>query len=407
MSRLFSVALGILTAIGGFVDAGDLVTNAAVGARFGLALTWVVILGVLGITIFAHMAGKVMAMSGRSMFEVIRERLGPRAAAANLVASFGLTLLTLTAEIGGMALALQLMTGVAPVAWFVLAAVAVWLTIWAVKFTTMENIAGLVGLSLLVFAVAFVVRGPDWGEVGAQLAQQRSGAGSATYWYYVIALFGAAMTPYEVFFFSSGAAEEHWDEKDLVVSRLNAGIGFPLGGVLSVAIAGCAALVLMPRGIEVDSMSQIVLPVAVALGTAGLLVVMIGVLAATTGAALETALSCGYTLAQFAGWPWGKGLAPTRAPQFHLTMIACLLVAVGILLAGADPIRVTELSVVFSVVALPLTYAPVLTVANDPQYMGEHVNGRFMNVMGYGYLTLITVAALAAVPLVIITRMGA
>ena len=39
------------------------------------------------------------------------------------------------------------------------------------------------------------------------------GEGHATYFYYAIALFGAAMTPYEVFFFSSGAVEEHWGRK--------------------------------------------------------------------------------------------------------------------------------------------------------------------------------------------------
>ena len=42
MKRLLGVALGILTAIGGFVDIGDLVTNAQVGARFGMSLGWVV-----------------------------------------------------------------------------------------------------------------------------------------------------------------------------------------------------------------------------------------------------------------------------------------------------------------------------------------------------------------------------
>ena len=41
------------------------------------------------------------------------------------------------------------------------------------------------------------------------------------------------MTPYEVFFFSSGAVEEHWTVKDLGTSRLNVLIGFPL------VILGC------------------------------------------------------------------------------------------------------------------------------------------------------------------------
>ena len=43
---------------------------------------------------------------------------------------------------------------------------------------------------------------------------------------------------------------------------------------------------------------------------------------------------------------------------------------------------VTEYSVVFSAIALPLTYLPILIVANDPEYMGEHVNGRGTNAAG-------------------------
>ena len=66
MKRIFGLALGILTAIGGFVDIGDLVTNAVVGSRFGLSLAWVVVVGVLGICIFAQMSGRVAAVSGRA-----------------------------------------------------------------------------------------------------------------------------------------------------------------------------------------------------------------------------------------------------------------------------------------------------------------------------------------------------
>ena len=57
MKKLFAVALGVLTAIGGFVDIGDLVTNAVVGSRFGMSLAWVVVVGVVGICLFANMSG--------------------------------------------------------------------------------------------------------------------------------------------------------------------------------------------------------------------------------------------------------------------------------------------------------------------------------------------------------------
>ena len=408
MKRLLGVALGVLTAIGGFVDIGDLVTNAVVGSRFGLSLVWVVGVGVLGICLFANMSGRVAAASGRATFEVIRERLGPRAGLANLSASFLINLMTVTAEIGGVALALQLASSVHYLLWIPVAALAVWLVVWRVKFSIMENVTGLLGLTLIVFAVALFLLKPDWGNLAGQaLAPAVPAEETApTYWYYAIALFGAAMTPYEVFFFSSGAVEEGWSIKDLVQSRINVLVGFPLGGLLSVAIAGCAAVVLLPAGIAVTSLSQVILPVAEGAGKVGLAFVLVGLVAATFGAALETTLSSGYTLAQFFGWSWGKFRRPAQAARFHLAMIICLFIGLAVLVTGVDPVLVTEYSVVFSAIALPLTYLPILIVANDPQYMGQHVNGRPVNVLAMVYLVIILAASLAAIPLMIVTGAG-
>src|SRR4051795_1000861 len=308
MGKLFSVALGILTAIGGFVDIGDIVTNSVVGSRFGLALVWVIPVGVLGICLFAQMSGRVAAVSGRATFEIIRERLGPRTAAANLSASFFINLMTLTAEIGGVALALQLATDVGRMMWIPVAAFAIWVVVWRVKFSIMENVAGLLGLCLIVFAVSVFALHPNWGDLIHQatapvIPEQES---SATYWYYAVALFGAAMTPYEVFFFSSGAVEEHWTRKDLGLNQANVYLGFPLGGLLSLGLMGCAAVVFQPLGIGVDNLSQVGLPTSQALGKVGLAFLIVGFVACTFGAALETALSCGYTIAQYFGWQWGK-----------------------------------------------------------------------------------------------------
>src|SRR5215212_40092 len=101
MKRVIQITLGILTAIGGFVDIGDLVANAETGARFGLKLAWVVPVGVIGIMVYADMAGRVAAVSGRPVFDLVRERLGPVVGLVNLLASFSINFLTLTAELAG------------------------------------------------------------------------------------------------------------------------------------------------------------------------------------------------------------------------------------------------------------------------------------------------------------------
>jgi Mn2+/Fe2+ NRAMP family transporter len=409
MKKFFEIFLGILTAFGGFVDIGDLVANAETGARFGMSLAWVVVIGVIGIVLFAEMSGRVAAISGRPVFDVIRERLGARVALADLVASFLINFLTLAAEIGGLALVLQLATDLNYLLWVPLAAVAVWIVIWKLSFSLMEKIFGITGLLLVVTAVALWQLDPDWGRLLSDAAHPGPPATESwpTYLFFAVALLGAAMTPYEVFFFSSGAVEEHWTRRDLMVNRANVNLGFPLGGLLSLAIMAGAAVVLKPRGISADHLSQMALPVAVGLGKVGLAILYVGMFAAIFSAALETALSAGYTVAQYLGWQWGKYVRPHEASRFHLVVLVSIVASLGLVLTTIDPIKVTEYSIVLSAAALPLTYFPILVVANDPQYVGEHVNSRLTNVVGFAYLVLLLVVSIATIPLMIWTRAGA
>jgi Mn2+/Fe2+ NRAMP family transporter len=409
MKKFFEIFLGILTAFGGFVDIGDLVANAETGARFGMSLAWVVVIGVIGIVLFAEMSGRVAALSGRPVFDVIRERLGARMALTDLVASFLINFLTLAAEIGGLALVVQLATDLNYLLWVPLAAVAVWIVIWKLSFSLMEKIFGITGLLLVVTAVALWHLDPDWGRLLSDAAHPGPPATESwpTYLFFAVALLGAAMTPYEVFFFSSGAVEEHWTRRDLMVNRANVYLGFPLGGLLSLAIMAGAAVVLRPRGIDADHLSQMALPVAVGLGKLGLAMLYVGMFAAIFSAALETALSAGYTIAQYFGWQWGKFVRPHEAARFHLVVIVSIIASVGLVLTTIDPIKVTEYSIVLSAAALPLTYFPILVVANDPTYMGEHVNSKVTNAVGFAYLVVLLVVSVATIPLMIWTRAGA
>jgi len=408
VKKYLGVALGILTAIGGFVDIGDLVTNAAVGARFGLSLAWVVVVGVIGIIVFAEMSGRVVAVSGRATFDIVRERLGPRMGLVNLFGSMAVTLLTFVAEIGGVALSLELATSVWEYLWVPVVVAVVWIVLWRVKFALIENAFGLLGLALVVFAVALWQLQPDWGHLWHQAAgvEKPHAEEWSTYAYFAVALFGAAMTPYEVFFFSSGGVEEEWDAASIPIMRANVFIGFPLGGLLSLSIAAVATATLLPAGIDVQTLGQVGLPVAMALGKLGLAVAILGFFAATFGAAAETGLSVGYSISQYFGWQWGKYVTPVQAARFHLVVLLSCVLAAMVLLTTIDPVLVTEASVVFSSVALPLTYLPILMVANDPGYMGEHRNRGLSNALGTVYLVLVVVASVAALPLMVWTKMG-
>jgi manganese transport protein len=183
-------------------------------------------------------------------------------------------------------------------------------------------------------------------------------------------------------------------------------VGFPLGGLLSLAIMALTSILFFPRGIQVGTLSQVALPVAVSLGKLGLAALLVGIFAATFGAALETGLSAGYIVAQFFGWPWGKFERPADAPAFHLVCLVSLFFGALLVLTQVDPIKVTEYSIVLSAAALPLTYFPILVIANDPTYVGDKTNSRFTNFVGTIYFFILLIVSAATIPLMIMTKAG-
>jgi Mn2+/Fe2+ NRAMP family transporter len=406
VSKLLNLALGILAAIGGFVDIGDLVFNTAAGATFGYQLMWVIPIGVVGIIVYSEMCGRVAAVSGKAVFDAVRERVGFKAGLYALIASEVVNLLTLAAEIGGVAIVLQLLSGLDYRIMLPVAVIALAVVIWLVHLDWIERIFGYGGLALLVFAVAAVKLGPDWVKVGNGFIPHLAQNNPWLYLYFVIGLLGAAMTPYEVYFYSSGGVEDRWTPKDIGLNRANAIVGYGLGGFLSLALMIVGGAVFLHHGINPEHLGTIALGAEEPLGKVGLLLALVGILFAVGGASIDTVFSGAYNLAQYFGWEWGRYRHPAGAPRFTLTWIVLLVAGLAIVITGVDPVMLTEYAVIFSAVALPLTYIPILLVANDPEYMGANRNGRLANILGVVYLFVIVVIAVAAVPLMIITNVG-
>ena len=406
--KMFKLMLGVVTAIGGFVDVGNLVTGGITGARFGMTLAWAVVVGTVGMSVFGEMAGRVSAVGGRAIFHAVRERLGVRTALVNVVGSGLLSLLTLSAEIGGVALVLELATGINYLLWVPIVGCAVWLVIWRLPFHWLENLFGILGLALLIFVVALSTLPTHWHGLLHQATHPwvPKGEGHPTYFFYAVSLIGACIIPFQIIFFSSGGREERWTVESLPEMRLNAFIGFPLGGILSLGIMAAAVPVLEPRGIDVRHLGQVALPASQALGVTGLAFALLGFFAATFAAAVESSLSTGYLVAQYFGWSWGKARRPHEAGQFHVVCLASVIAASGVVLTSIDPVTITIVSVVLGAAAIPLTYFPVLVIANDRQYMGEWVNKKLSNVLGSVYLLLLLTVSVITVPLLFITKAG-
>jgi len=409
MAKFAEVFLGILTAMGGFVEIGELTFALNAGTTFGYALLWVVLLGTGGIMVYCEMAGRIAAVKRQAVFSLIRERDGFSAGLLTLVCANLVNLLTCAAEVGGVALIWQLLSGWPYRGLLVAALVFLVVVVWSTPFKWIERIFGLGGLLMVVFAVAALRFDPDWGRVAAGFVPSLPQLGerdTLLFAFYGVALMSSIMLPYETYFYASGGIEDHWKPADVALNRIVVVVGFGLGGALAVALVAVGAEFFKAHGLEPALPGTAALAAADVLGNVGLYVALLGMFFAFAGAAIETALSGAYNLAQFAGWPWGLDKRPRDAPRFAISWVAVFVLATIVVMTGIDPVSVVEVSIVFSVVVLPLSFFPVLAVARDKGIMGKHANGPVANALGWFYLVAITAAALAAIPLFVLTHGG-
>jgi manganese transport protein len=403
VKKYLQIALGIIAALGGFVDIGELVFNSQAGSLFGYRTLWAVPVGVIGITVFAELSGRVAIATKKANFDLVRDRYPRWLSMTTLVAGLAVSLITLSAELGGLGLVMHYALG-----WnegfFTLIGLALLVAAsLLLHFEMIERIFGYLGLGLLVYIVAALHHGPAWHAIGTGFIPS---GGSAQYWYFVVGMIAAGMMPYEIYFYSSGGIEEGWTEKQLPVNRANALIGFPLGGLVAAALTVVAAQQLLTLQVTPQNLGTVLLEALRELGPIGFYAAVIGAFCAIGGATIDSAFSCAYNLAQHQRWPWGKKNGLRQAKRWTAALLGAFGVGYAIVQTRVNPVDLTEYAVIASAVALPLSFWPILRVSQDRQMMGRLVSGPLSRPLAWLFFGVICAVAIAGPVLMLITHMG-
>lgn len=402
--KIFEIALGIATSVGGFLDVGSIATSAQAGAEYRYQLLWAVAAGTVCLIFLTEMSGRLSAVSGHTLVDALRDRFGAKVYTWILVGIGGTSLLVLAAELGGTCLALQLATGVSFQWWAVPVAIITWVFLWRATFGLIDNGIALLSLVTLAFVVAMFTQHAPVAEIARGLVPRLPSPGRAHASFLAVSILGASVTPYLFYFYSSGAIEDQWDESFLTMNRVVSAVGMTFGGLIGAAVLVIAALVLSPRHIAVDSYDQAALMLTGAFGRWGFPLFVGSLAIACFGSALEVALTMAYLVAQGLGWTWGQNLRPRDAARFAASYTIFVIVGGLIVLTGVDPLKLTNISMALSAAALPLVVAPLLVLLNDSEYVGRHTNGLVSNGVVIAVTTLAVVLALVSLPLELIGR---
>lgn len=398
-NKPLQLTLGIVTSIGGFLEVGSIATSAQAGAVFRYQLIWPIVLGTLVLIFLVEMSGRLAAVSRLTVSDAMRDRFGFDYFVVPLVTLSIVIWLVLAAEVGGAAFALQMETGIGYRWWAVPVAFLSWVLLWGGTFSLVERWIPLIGLVTLVFVVGALKLGPEWRDVARGILPTRPSHDSLHYWFLVVNILGATISPYLMYFYSSGAVEGRWDESYLTTNRIVAVTGMSFGCLLAIAVLINAAEVLHPAGTRIEGYEQIAPMLRGVLGKWGYHLFAASLFIGCLGAILETSLALAYMTAQGMGWRWGQDEEPRRVPRFVLVYTVLLTLSPWLIVGGVRPLAVTTFSMALTAATLPVAILPFIVLMNDPVYVGEHTNGWTGNVVVVFTIVMACVLAVVTLPL--------
>jgi Mn2+/Fe2+ NRAMP family transporter len=356
------------------------------------------VLGTLCVILLTEMCGRLAAVSHHTVADAVRERIGFPYFAVPLFLEVIVDTMVLAAEIGGMAIAFHLATGLDYRVFVLPLAFLLWSLLWFGNFSMVENGVAFFGLVALSFVFGAVAMQPAWSDVALGAIPSWPGRDTAQYWFIAISIIGSVLQPFLLNFYASGAVEEKWSIKDLWLNRTVAVLGMSFGSLIAMGILVLAALLLGPRGVQVDSFEQAALTLVGPYGEWGLSLFAASLGVACLGAAADLSLNLAYIVSQGFGWNWSENLKPHEDARFAMVYTVAILLAAALVMF-VDPLRLTMVTMALNGAIAPFVVFPLLILMNDKAYLRDHTNGVLSNVLVSLVILIAFAIAIVAIPL--------
>lgn len=392
---LLALGPGLLAASAGN-DAGGIATYASAGASYGYDLLWALVLVSIFVYVVQEMSTRLGAVTGKGFSDLVRETFTLRQTAlillTLLVANFGI----IVSEFIGIAAASELF-GVSRYLAVPLAAIFVWVLVTRGSYGWVERIFLILSLVFFAYIGAAFLAKPNWAAVTAATFQPhlRMDAG---YFSLLIALIGTTISPYMQLYAQSSVVEKGVTVEDYRYTRFDVIVGTVFSGAVAVFILIATAATLYPKGIQVDTAeaaAQALEPIA---GHYSGVLFALGLLGASLLAAGVLPLATTYMLSEALGFERGVSRSWTEAPIFMGTFTGLIVLGAAIaLIPGLPLIQVLVGVYVLNGLLLPVELFAILRLVNDPEIMGDQVNGKIYNFIAWGIAIVVSLLSLALI----------
>ncbi len=384
---------GLVSAIAGD-DAGGIATYASVGAKYGYQLLWAMVVITISLAVVQEMTARLSVITGKGLSDLIREEFGVKITAIAMIALLLANGSVTITEFSGIAAAGELF-GLSRYLTVPLAAIFVWWVIVRGNYGISERIFLALSLTLTVYVIsAFVVR-PNWLAV-AQGTFIPVFHTERDFILLTIAVIGTTISPYMQFTLSSTIVDKGTRPEEYKAALAETLLGVLLSDAFSYFIIVATGATLFVSGINnIDSADQAALALAPIAGPLAEQLFAVGLLGASLLAASVLPLSTAYATCEAFGWERGVNQEWRDAPIFFGLYTALIVIgALVALIPNAQFFALSILAYDLNGILLPVLLILILRLANDRRLLGNRVNSRLMNVLGWGSTIMLIVLTL-------------
>jgi NRAMP (natural resistance-associated macrophage protein)-like metal ion transporter len=387
-------------------DPSGISTYSVAGAAYGYATLWVALLTFPLMAAIQLMCARLGMVTGRGLAAAVRIYY-PRwvlwGACSILVAA---NVINIGADLGGMAEATQLITGLP--SWFWIPVYAIFilgLLFWS-SYKLIAKIFKWLTVVLFAYVFASFYAHVDWRHALAVTFVPHL-EWSRGFLAVLVAILGTTISPY-LFFWQ--AAEEVEEERakgrsisqskgatigELRIARADTVAGMLFSNLIMYFIILTTAATLHAHGqTNITTARQAAEALRPLAGDGAYLLFTVGLIGTGMLGVPVLVGSCAFAVAEGAAWRGSMADKPRRARKFYAVMAVVMALGLALNFAGFNAVKMLFWSAVINGLLAPPLILLVLLLTSSERVMGQRVNSRPLKYLGWATFVVMTAAAL-------------
>lgn len=385
-------------------DPSGIATYSQAGAAFGLATLWTAIVAFPLMASIQQMCARIGLVTSKGLTGTLKKHYPRPILYVMLLFSFPAIIMNIGADIAGMGAVGNLLFPAIHANFF--SVLFTMMLLGLIIYLPYQKIASVLKYLCIVMLVYFIVPflyKQDFEEI-LKATFIPTIKLDKNFIAILVGILGTTISPYLFFWQASVEVEEmKSNRKHLIVNKriihnINQDVdfGMTVSGFVMYFIILTTGTVLFKGGIhQIDTVEQAALALKPLAGNLSYLLFAVGVIGTGFIAIPVLSGSISYIITETFDWEQGLNKKFHEAKAFYIIIAISLILGLSMNYIGITPIQSLIYTAILYGLTAPVLIAIILHISNNKEIMGEYVNGRLTNILGFLALVIMSVAAVA------------